>query len=189
MQDHQRLPRAERLQLCAAEAPRQPIDKVQYQADHARVALQAQLDKIGDPERVGHRLGPGGEALPAVLDCHLWIGQDILEPIRLHAARRGDDVLAIDPLELQRRDARQARFAPGGGEQQDKTSRAEAAPQGRDQAGVERLEAVVEGGGHEEIIVPGGEIWGNLLHKKQMDTSAIDSKRGINSRSNSFDKN
>ena len=87
MQDNQRFFLAEFLQFSTGEAQRQAIEQSHDEADHDRVAFQAQLDEVGDALRIGDRFGNGLELSFPNLKMEIRIDLNILEPVRLPPAR------------------------------------------------------------------------------------------------------
>jgi len=109
------------------------------------VTFQAQFDEIGDAERVGDWFSNGVKLTLPNLNVDLGVGTDILEPIRVRSARRGNVVVAFHLLELERRYARQTRLAPNGGQEHHHAGGTESASVVRHHAGVETPHSVVDG--------------------------------------------
>jgi len=92
-QNHHRFLFAELFQICAGEAQGQAIEKMHDETDHDRVPAQAQFDEIGDTQRVGDRFGNSIKLTVPNLNVDIGVGDNVLEPICVPSARRGDVVI------------------------------------------------------------------------------------------------
>jgi hypothetical protein len=57
------------------------------EADHDGVATQAQFDEIGNTDRISDWLGCGIEFTLTDLNMDVWVGDNVLEPVRICATR------------------------------------------------------------------------------------------------------
>ncbi len=128
---------SERFQIGASMPGRQSFH-AHEPAHHVRAALQAQFKKIRNAPRIGDRLGDPLKTALLDLHGHLWVGDDIAEPVCLYAPGGAYVIDPVQLFELERREPRLPAFAACGRQHQHNVAGAKAVP-------VFAGEALVEG--------------------------------------------
>lgn len=101
----------ETLQVQPTRRERQSLGP-QHHTDHPRAMRKAVFKKIGDPDRVCAGLCGRFELLPANVYTNVWISQDVPVPISTITESRGNEILSIDLLVLQRCYSGKSSLAP-----------------------------------------------------------------------------